>query len=63
MHRCMCYHRQCSLHYICASWINNDDIWQGSKIVFTDKNMHSLLGVVREKVGNPFEHVLHFPKQ
>jgi hypothetical protein len=25
-HHYMCYHRQCPLHHICASRVNNDDV-------------------------------------
>jgi hypothetical protein len=53
-HYCMCYHRQYSMNHICASWINNDNIRQSPKIVSGDKDIHSLSGVVREKVGNLF---------
>jgi hypothetical protein len=38
-------------HHICAGRVNNDDVHQGLKIT-GDKNIHSFLSVVREKVGN-----------
>jgi len=47
----MCY-CQCLLHHICASRISNDDIHQGPKVVSSDKDVHSLSSVAREKVGN-----------
>jgi hypothetical protein len=50
-HHCQCY-CQCSLHHICASWVNNDDIHQGPKDVFSDKDIHLSSSVVREKVGD-----------
>jgi len=31
-HSCMCYHRQCLLHYICPSRVNNDNIYQRPKM-------------------------------
>jgi len=46
----MCCHRRCSLHHICINHVNNDNIHQGLKVVFTDKDIHLLLGVTREKV-------------
>jgi len=53
-HHCMCCHRQCLLHHICVSQVNNDDIRQRSEVVYDTKNIHSSLGVVREKVGDLF---------
>jgi hypothetical protein len=50
-HCCMCCCRQCSLHYICASWVSNEDIHQGPKTIFDVKDIH-LLGVTRKKVKN-----------
>jgi hypothetical protein len=38
-------------HNIYVSQDNNDDIHQGPKAVFRDKDIHSLLDVAREKVG------------
>jgi hypothetical protein len=32
--------------------VNNDDVHQGLEIVSGDKDIHSLLGVVKEKVGD-----------
>jgi hypothetical protein len=46
----MCYYR-CVLHHICASRVSNDDIHQGPKVVSSDKDIHSLSSVAREKVG------------
>jgi len=46
----MCYCHQCLLHHIGANWVNNDDVHQGPEAVFDDKNIHSSLGVAREKV-------------
>jgi len=40
------------LHHICASWVNNDDVRQAPKIIYDDKDIHSLLNVTREKVGD-----------
>jgi hypothetical protein len=37
--------------YLCKS-DNNDNIHQSSKIIFGDKDIHSLLGLVKEKVGD-----------
>jgi hypothetical protein len=51
-HRCLCYCRWCSLHNICASWVSDDDVHQGSKVVSSDKDIHSSLGVARKKVGD-----------
>ncbi len=49
-HCCVCCCRWCSLHHICASWINNDNVHQHPEIIFGDKDIHSSLGVAREKV-------------
>jgi hypothetical protein len=48
----MCYHHQRSLHHICANWVSNDDIHQGSEAIFGDKDIHSSLGVMKKKVGD-----------
>jgi hypothetical protein len=45
----MCCH-QCSLHHICANWIINNDIHQGPKVVFADKDIHLSLSVMKEKM-------------
>jgi uncharacterized hydantoinase/oxoprolinase family protein len=37
---------------MCASQINNDNIHQSLEIVSSDKDIHSLSSVVREKVGD-----------
>ncbi len=51
-HHCICYYHQCSLHHICASQINHDDVHKGLEIVFGDKDIHSSSAIAREKVGN-----------
>jgi len=51
-HCCMCCCHWCSLQNIYASWVSYDDIHQGSKVIFSDKDIHSSLGVAREKVGD-----------
>jgi hypothetical protein len=45
----MCCHR-CSLHHIYTSWVNNDNIHQSPEAISSDKDIHSLLGVAKEKV-------------
>ncbi len=47
---CCCY--WCSLHHIYASWLNNDNVHQSLEVVYDNKDIHVLLGVVKEKVGN-----------
>jgi len=37
-----------------VNWINNDNVHQSLEVVFGDKDIHSLLGVAREKVGDLF---------
>jgi hypothetical protein len=49
---CMHYHCRSTLHQICMSRINNDNVYQCSKIVFGDDNIHSCPCVAREKVRN-----------
>jgi len=44
--------RRCSLHCVYASRVNNDDVHQGLKAISSDKDMHTLSGVAREKVGD-----------
>jgi hypothetical protein len=51
-HHYMCYYYRCSLHHICASQVNNDDVYQGSKVISSDKDIHLLSSVVKEKVGD-----------
>jgi len=52
-HRCcMCCRHQCSLHHIGASQVNNDKVDQSTETISGNKNIHLLLGVAREKVGN-----------
>jgi len=51
-HHCMCCCCQCSLHHICTSQINNDEIHQHAQVIFGDKDIHLLLNVAREKVGD-----------
>jgi hypothetical protein len=48
----MCCCHQCSLHHICASQINNDNVHQGPKVVSNDKDIHLMLGVMKEEVGD-----------
>jgi len=40
------------LHHICANWVNNDNVHQSLEVISSDKNIHSSLGMAREKVGN-----------
>jgi hypothetical protein len=40
------------MHHICESGVNNDNIHQSVQAIFSDKNIHSLLNVAKEKVGN-----------
>jgi hypothetical protein len=47
---CTCYCHQCLLHHICVNRVNNDDIHQGPKAISSDKNIHLLSSVAREKV-------------
>jgi hypothetical protein len=61
-HHCMCYHRWYSLHHICASRINDDNVHQSTKVVSNNKNIHWLI-MAKEKVKIPFEHVFCFPTQ
>jgi hypothetical protein len=35
-----------------VSWVNNDNVHQSSEVVFGDKDIHLLLGVAKEKVGD-----------
>ncbi len=51
-HHYMCCHCWYLLHHIYASWVNNDDIHQGPKTIFGDKNIHLSLDVAKEKVGD-----------
>jgi hypothetical protein len=51
-HRCMCYHCQCSLYNIYVSRINNDNVHQNTKVISSNKNIHSSSNVLREKVGD-----------
>jgi hypothetical protein len=46
----MCCHRQCSLHHIYASWVNNDNVHQSLEAISSDKDIHLSLGVAKEKV-------------
>ncbi len=48
--RCMCCHCQSLSHHIYASQVNNDNVHQSSKIISSNKNIHSPLNVTREKV-------------
>jgi len=40
------------LDHFCASQVSNHDVHQGLKVIFDDKDIHSLSNVVKEKVGN-----------
>jgi hypothetical protein len=51
-HRYMCYRHQCLLYRIYENRINNDNVHQNTKAISGSKNIHSLLGMVKEKVGN-----------
>jgi hypothetical protein len=51
-HHCMCCYRWCSLHHIYASRVTNDNVHQSPKVVSSDKDIHSLLGVAKERVGD-----------
>jgi hypothetical protein len=48
----MCYHCECLLHHICANHVNNNNVHQGLEVISNDKDIHSSLGVAREKVGD-----------
>jgi len=37
-----------------VNWINNDSVHQSLEVIFGDKDIHSLLGVAKEKVGDLF---------
>jgi hypothetical protein len=45
------------LYQVCMSRIDNDNVFQGLKIVFGDNNIHLFQSMVREKVGNLFLYV------
>jgi hypothetical protein len=50
-----------TLHQICTNWINNDNIYQGSKIVSSDDNIHLFLCMAGGKSGKPlFLSEFHF---
>lgn len=51
-HCCMCWHHWCLLHHIYVSWIINDDVHQGPKVIFGDRDIHSSSSVAREEVGD-----------
>jgi hypothetical protein len=53
----MCCCCQSTLHHICMNRINNDNVRQGSKMVFGNDNIHSFPCMVREKAGNFFLYV------
>jgi hypothetical protein len=50
--RCMCCHHRCSMHHICASWISNNNVHQSLEAISSDKNIHFLFDVAREKMGD-----------
>jgi hypothetical protein len=37
---------------MCVNWVNNHDIHQSLKVVFSDEDIHSSLDVAKEKVWN-----------
>jgi hypothetical protein len=50
-----CHYMCCrwnTLHKIWMSWIDNENVCQGSKTIFSDDNIHLILCVVKEKVKN-----------
>jgi hypothetical protein len=49
-HHCMCCRHRCLLNHICANYVNNDNVHQSSKVVSGDKDVHSSLGMVKEKI-------------
>ncbi len=51
-HHCICYHCQYLLHHIYVSWVSNDDVHQGLKVICNDNDIHSLSSVEKEKVEN-----------
>jgi len=52
-HPCyMCCCGWCSLHHICVSWVNNNNIHQNVKAIFNDKNIHLSINEAKEKVGD-----------
>jgi hypothetical protein len=40
------------LYHIYVSRVNNDNVYQSTKVVFGNKNIHSSSNVLREKVGD-----------
>jgi hypothetical protein len=48
----MCFHHRCLLHHIYASRVSNDDVHQRPEAIPGDKDIHLLLSVVKEKVGD-----------
>jgi len=48
--RCMCCCHRCSLHHICVNHVSNDKVYQSTKVIFDNKNIHLLSNVVKEKV-------------
>jgi hypothetical protein len=51
---CMCYCRRCSLYNIYVSQVNNDNVHQNTKVISSNKSIHSSSNVLREKVGDLF---------
>jgi hypothetical protein len=51
-HHCICCRHWCLLHHIGVSQVNNDNIHQNPEAIYGDKDIHLLLGVAREKVGD-----------
>ncbi len=50
--RCMCCYHQYLLHHICVNHVSNDKVYQSTKVIFDNKNIHLLSDVVKEKVGD-----------
>jgi hypothetical protein len=48
----MCYRHRCLLYHICVSQVSNDKVYQSTKVISSNKNIHSSLNVSKEKVGD-----------
>jgi len=46
-----------SLHHICVNWVNNDNVHQSIKVVSSNKIIHSLSSMAREKVEDLLLHM------
>jgi hypothetical protein len=49
-HYYMCYSHWCSLHHIYANRISNDKVHESTETISSNKNIHLLSDVTREKV-------------